>query len=92
MLFSHLVSKDVVVDVVLLGALGSQDEGLHEPPHGQSVVGQLPGHLDDHALTQGGMGVNLYEKQKKMGNAFMQLKDVSFVFRSYRKFTCLILA
>ena len=49
----YLISEDVVVDVVLLGALGCQDERLHETPHRLPVVRQLPGHLDHHTRTKG---------------------------------------
>ena len=41
-----LVAEDVVVDVVLLWALGGEHEGLHKPPHRLPVVGQLAAHLD----------------------------------------------
>ena len=40
-----LIAEDVVVDVVLLWALGREHEGLHEPSHRLPVVGQLPAHL-----------------------------------------------
>ena len=40
-----LISEDVVVNVVFLRALGSKDEGLHEPPHWLAIVGQLAAHL-----------------------------------------------
>jgi hypothetical protein len=33
------------VDVVLLGALRGQHEGLHEPPHRLAVVGEFAAHL-----------------------------------------------
>lgn len=39
--------------------LRSQDEGLHELPHGLHVVGQLAHHLHHHALVQGGVGVHV---------------------------------
>ena len=45
--------------LLLLGRLGSQDEGLHEPSHGAAVVGELARHLDHHTLGEGGVGVHL---------------------------------
>ena len=44
---SHLVlvAEDVIVDIVLLGALWSENKGLHEPPHRLPVVRQLTAHL-----------------------------------------------
>ena len=44
---SHLVlvAEDVIVDIVLLGALWSENKGLHEPPHRLPVVRELAAHL-----------------------------------------------
>ena len=54
-----LVAEDVVVDVVLLGALGREDEGLHEPAHGLPVVAQLARHLHQNAVPEGLLTVHL---------------------------------
>jgi hypothetical protein len=54
-----LVSEDVVMDVVLLGTLGSQHERLGEASHRLARVRQLPGHLDHNALPQGRLRVDL---------------------------------
>jgi hypothetical protein len=43
----NLVSKDVVVDIVLLWRLGREDEGLHEATHRLTVVRQLTAHLKE---------------------------------------------
>jgi hypothetical protein len=54
-----LVAEDVVVDVVLLWALGGEHEGLHKPPHRLPVVGQLAAHLDNHPIGQSLVRVDL---------------------------------
>ena len=47
------------MDIVLLGTLRGQHEGLHEPSHGLAIVAQLPRHLDHHTIGQGLMAVHL---------------------------------
>ena len=47
------------MDVVLLGALRREDEGLHEPAHGLPVVAQLAPHLHQQAVSQGLMTIHL---------------------------------
>ena len=47
------------MDIVLLGALRREDEGLHEPAHGLPVVAQLARHLHHHAVRQGLVTVHL---------------------------------
>ena len=47
------------MDVVLLVALRREDEGLHEAPVRAVVVGELPRDLDDDAVSEGGVGVDL---------------------------------
>ena len=47
------------MDIVLLGALRREDEGLHEPAHGLPVVAQLTGHLHHHAVPEGLLTVHL---------------------------------
>ena len=44
---SHLVlvAEDVIVDIVLLGALWGENKGLHEPPHRLPIVRELAAHL-----------------------------------------------
>ena len=37
-----LIAENIVVHVVLLGALGRKHEGLHEPSHWFPVIGELP--------------------------------------------------
>ena len=39
------------MDVVLLGRLGGQHEGLHEPAHRLTVVGELAAHLEGTAVS-----------------------------------------
>ena len=56
-----LIPEDIIVDVVLLGRLRRQDEGLHEPSHGLAVVGQLPGDLDHHPGPQRGVRIHLLD-------------------------------
>ena len=67
-----LVAEDVVVDVVLLGALGREDEGLHEPAHGLPVVAELARHLHHHAVRQGLVTVHL----NNIGNFGQQIITV----------------
>lgn len=40
-----LVTEDVVMDIVLLGRLGSQNEGLNESSHGPAASRELSSHL-----------------------------------------------
>ena len=47
------------MDVVLLVTLRGEDEGLHEAPVRAVVVGELPCNLDDDAVAEGGVGVDL---------------------------------
>jgi hypothetical protein len=54
-----LVTKNVIVDVVLLGSLWSQNKRLHKPSHGFVIVGKLAKDLDDHPRCEGSMGVHL---------------------------------
>ena len=56
---AYLISKDIVMNVVLLRRLRSQDEGLDEPSHGLAVVRELPGDLNYNSVRQGLVGVHL---------------------------------
>jgi hypothetical protein len=47
------------VDIVLLGRLLRQHEGLRKPAHRFAIVGQLPSDLDDDAAAEGGLRVDL---------------------------------
>ena len=58
---SYLITEDVVVDVVLLGGLRCEYEGLHESPHWLIVIRKLAQDLHDHPRGQGGMGVHLLD-------------------------------
>ena len=60
------------MDIVLLGALGREDEGLHEPAHRLPIVAQLARHLHHHAVRQGLVTVNL----NNIGNFGQQIITV----------------
>lgn len=44
-----LIAEDIIMDVILLRRLGDQHEGLHR----LTIVGQVAGHLDNHAIAEG---------------------------------------
>merc|ERR1719320_1232516 len=54
-----LVAEDVIVDIVLLGALWGENKGLHEPPHRLPIVRELAAHLNYHPVGQSLVGVHL---------------------------------
>ena len=64
----YLISKNIVVNVVLLRGLWRQNEGLDKPSHGLAIVGQLPGDLDHDTLSQGLVGVHLDKDKNKFTN------------------------
>ena len=66
----YLISKDVVMDVVLLNRLRCENEGLHEPSHWLTLVRQLPTNLNDHPGPNCVMGIHL----AYLGLAFSKVK------------------
>lgn len=47
------------MNIIFLGRLCGQHEGLREPSHGRAAVGQLARHLHHHAAAQRGLRVHL---------------------------------
>lgn len=69
-----LIAKNVVMDVVLLGRLTSQNEGLGESTHWMTVVREFTRNLNYDAITKSRLSVNI--RDLRMAIAEIQLLDL----------------